>query len=75
MKQHIPKESRLDKQDKHEIRDLLLSLISNHDDIRNLLHMTDSRPVGEVMGSIQTVSINPIGGERKAHSSRNYSSQ
>lgn len=46
------KESR--EQDRHEIRDLLLSILSNHD-TKNLIR--DIRPVEDLMGSIQTVSI------------------
>jgi hypothetical protein len=66
-------------QDRHEIRDLLLSILSNHD-INNLIRLTDSRDirlVDEIMESIQTASVDPFyEGERKAHqSSRNYSTQ
>jgi len=64
--------------DRQEIRDLLLSILSNQD-TKNLIRETDSRdirPVDEIMESIQTVSINPFDeGERKVHSSRNCLTQ
>jgi len=64
--------------DRQEIRDLLLSILSNQD-TKNLIRETDSRdirPVDEIMESIQTVSIDPFDeGERKVHSSSNCLTQ
>ena len=51
--------------DRQEIRDLLLSILSNlsNDETKDLIRVAashDIRPVDEIMGSIQTVSINPL---------------
>lgn len=45
--------------DKHEMRDLLLSIISSQADLKNLIGITNSqnsRPADEMMESIQIVS-------------------
>jgi len=60
---------------RHEIRHLVLSILSNHDDTKNLIRVSDVQPVDEIMGFIQKVSIKPHDSQRKAHSSRNYSTQ
>ena len=75
--QHM-KAKEVQERDRQEIRDLLLSILSSHN-TKNLINVTDSRdirPVDEIMGSIQTVSINPFHeGGRKAHLSRNCLTQ
>jgi hypothetical protein len=69
------KAKEVQERDRQEIRDLLLSILSN-DDTKNMSRMTDSRDIDEIMGSIQTVSINPFyEGEQKAHPSRNCLTQ
>ena len=71
----------VEERDRLEIRDLLLSILSNlsTEDAKNLIRVADShdiRSVDEIMESIQTVSINPFyEGDRKAHSSRNCLTQ
>lgn len=41
--------------DQAEIRDLLQKIVSNNDDMKALLSMQSSRPVEEIMESLQTV--------------------
>ena len=45
----------IQEREKEEIREVLQTIVESTDDMRVLLNMQSSRPVGEIMKSLQTV--------------------
>jgi len=46
--------------DKEEIREVLQTIVESTDDMRVLMNMQSSRPVEEIMESLQTVHTIPL---------------
>jgi len=50
----------IQERDKEEIREVLQTIVKSTDDMRALLNMQSSRPVEEIMESLQTVRTIPL---------------